>query len=262
VSGRVSLITGASSGIGRELALLAAPDSRVLVLVARRRERLEELAGAIRSAPGAPEVVVLPADLADEASRRELVAELGRREIAVDHLINNAGLGLDGPFHANDAGRERSTVAVNVVALHALLRALLPGMAEHGYGRVLNVASTAAYQPLPFMATYGATKAFVLSLSEALWWEYRGTGVSVTCLAPGKTRTEFFDDAGMDDIAFARMPGASPARVAAAGYRGMQAGKRVVVPGLQNWLSAVTAPRAPKRLVLALAGKLFEPGER
>lgn len=262
MSGRVTLVTGASSGIGRELALLSAPDSRVLVLVARRRERLEELAGRIRSAPGAPEVVVLPGDLANETDRRELVAELERRELSVDHLVNNAGLGIDGPFHANDAARERLTVEVNVVALHDLLRSLLPGMAGRGYGRVLNVASTAAYQPIPFMATYGASKAFVLSLSEALWWEYRGTGVTVTCLAPGKTTTEFFEDADMDDIAFARMPAASAAEVAEAGYRGMKAGKRVVVPGLQNRLNAVTAPRAPKRLVLAIAGKLFEPHGR
>lgn len=260
--GRVTLVTGASSGIGRQLALRAAPDSRAVVLVARRRERLEELAGRIRSAPGAPEAVVIPADLAAEEGRRELLAELGRRELAVDHLVNNAGLGLDGPFHRNDRERERTTVAVNVVALHDLLLALLPGMAERGYGRVLNVASTAAYQPLPFMATYGATKAFVLSLSEALWWEYRGTGVTVTCLAPGKTATEFFDDAGMDDIAFARMPGASAEAVAEAGYRGMMEGKRVVVPGIQNKLNAATAPRAPRRLVLFLAGKLFEPADR
>ncbi len=257
----VTLVTGASSGIGRELALLAAPDNRAVVLVARREGRLRELAERVREAPGAPEAVVMPADLAEEAGREGLLAELAELEgrgLAVDHLVNNAGLGLDGRFHENDAARERATVAVNAVALHRLCRALLPGMAERGYGRVLNVASTAAYQPLPYMATYAATKAFVLSLSEALWWEYRGTGVTVTCLAPGKTATEFFDEADMDDIAFAR-PTSSPERVAQAGYRGMRAGKRVVIPGLQNKLTAVSAPRFPRRLVLAIGASLFKP---
>jgi short-subunit dehydrogenase len=259
MSDKTTLVTGASSGIGRELALRAARDSATVVLVARRRERLEELAGTIRSAPGAPGAIVVPADLAEEDGREELIDQLARRGVTVDHLVNNAGLGLDGSFHANDRERERTTVAVNVVALHELLGAFLPGMAERGYGRVLNVASTAAYQPIPYMATYAATKAFVLSLSEALWWEYRGTGVTVTCLAPGKTATEFFDDAGMDDIAFARMPGASPRSVAEAGWRGMMDGDRVVVPGAQNKLNALFAPRAPKRLTIALAGKLFRP---
>lgn len=260
---RVTLVTGASSGIGRELALQAAEDSRAVILAARREGRLEELAGRIRELPGAPEAVVVPADLAGEDGRKAFLEGLGELEagrgLAVDHLVNNAGLGHDGPFHENDPGREATTVAVNAAAVHHLCRALLPGMAERGYGRVLNVASTAAYQPLPYMATYGATKAFVLSLSEALWWEYRGTGVTVTCLAPGRTSTEFFDDAGMEGIAFMKFPAASARRVARAGYRGMQAGKRVVVPGFQNKLTAWLAPRLPRRPVLALAAALFAP---
>ncbi|MFP3940673.1 MAG: SDR family NAD(P)-dependent oxidoreductase [Thermoanaerobaculia bacterium] len=262
MSGPVTLVTGASSGIGRELALVAAEESRAVVLAARREGRLEELAGRIRGLPGAPEAVVVPADLATREGREAFLEELAALEargLAIDHLVNNAGLGHDGPFHENDAGREATTVAVNVVALHELSRALLPAMVERGYGRVLNVASAAAYQPLPYMATYAATKAFVLSLSEALWREYRGTGVTVTCLAPGRTSTEFFDGAGMEGIAFMKMPAASAPRVARAGYRGMKEGKRVVIPGFQNRLTAWLASRLPRRPVLAIAAALFAP---
>lgn len=252
----VTLVTGASAGIGRELARRAADDSRAVVLVARRRERLDALAEEIGDRT---EPLVLPADLSREDERRALAEELARRDLPVDHLINNAGFGVDGPFHSNDPGTERGIVAVDVAALHDLLVRFVPGMVRRGYGRVLNVASTAAYQPLPWMATYGASKAFVLSLSEALWHETRGTGVTVTCLAPGKTATEFFDDANMDEIAFAKMPGASPRRVAEAGYRAMLAGKRTVIPGVQNRLTALLAPRLPRRLVLALSAALFKP---
>lgn len=185
--------------------------------------------------------------------------ELAGRGLAVDHLINNAGFGVAGRFHEIDPESERGMVALNAAGLHDLLVTFLPGMAERGYGRVLNVASTAAYQPLPGMATYAATKAFVLSLSEALWYEYRGSGVAVTCLCPGKTSTEFFAGANMDEIRFAKMPGTSPRGVAVAGYRGMIAGDRVVVPGLQNKLGALFAQLAPRRLVLAISGNLFEP---
>jgi short-subunit dehydrogenase len=259
MSDRVTLVTGASSGIGRELARMAAADSRTVVLVARRRERLEDLAGEIADGDGAPETVVHAADLTDEDARRELEEEMARRGLAVDHLVNNAGFGIDGPFHRNDADTERNMVTLDVAALHDLCVRFLPGMVERGYGRVLNVASTAAYQPLPYMATYGAAKAFVLSLSEALWYELRGTGVAVTCLAPGRTDTEFFEDAGMDDIAFAKAPMASARGVAETGYRAMLAGKRTVIPGLQNRLTALLAPLMPARAVLAMGAALFRP---
>lgn len=256
---RVTLVTGASSGIGRELARRAATDSTTLVLVARRRERLEELAAEIG---GEADTIVHPADLADPAERRALAEEIERRGLPVDHLVNNAGFGIDGPFHVNDGDTERGMVDVDVAALHDLCVRFVPGMVERGYGRVLNVASTAGYQPLPYMATYGAAKAFVVSFSEALWHELRGTGVAVTCLAPGKTETEFFDDSGIDDSAFGRAPMASPRGVAEAGYRAMLAGRRTVIPGFQNRLTAVLAPRLPKRLVLAVGAALFRPRGR
>ena len=267
MSGRVTLVTGASSGIGRELAKLAAADSGAVVLVARRRERLEELAeelgGSAAGAAGEPptRAVVLPADLTSEQERRDLAEELARRDLPVDHLINCAGFGVTGRLDRNDPATERDMVALNAVALHDLLLRFLPGMVERGYGRVLNVASTAGYQPLPWMAAYAATKAFVLSLSEALWREYRGTGVSVTCLAPGKTETEFIEVAEVDSVAFGEMPGSSPADVAEAGYRGMMRGKRTVIPGLHNRVGSVVARFSPRGPLLAVGERLFKPDE-
>lgn len=257
MSDRVTLVTGASSGIGRELALLAAEDSRAVVVVARRRERLEEVAAEIEGAGS--EGIVHTADLTEIDQRRGILEEMERRELPVDHLINNAGLGLGGRFDENSPDAERSMVELNVGGLHDLCTRFLPGMVRRGYGRVLNVASTAAWQPLPYMATYAATKAFVLSLSGALWKEFRGTGVTVTCLAPGRTETEFFDDPNLPDIWFSRAPTSSPEDVARAGYRGMLAGRRVVVPGWHNKLMAFLSPRMPGRLVLAVAAALFRP---
>jgi hypothetical protein len=256
---RVTLVTGASSGIGRKLALLAAEDSRAVILVARRRERLEEVAAEIEEAGS--KGIVHTADLTEEDQRRGILEEMERRDWPVDHLINNAGFGLGGRFDENSPDAERNMVALNVGGLHDLCVRFLPGMLRRGYGRVLNVASTAACQPLPYMATYAATKAFVLSLSEALWKELRGTGVTVTCLAPGKTDTEFFDDPNLPDVWFSRTPSSSPEDVARAGYRGMLAGRRVVVPGWHNKLMAFLSPRSPGRVVLAIAAALFRPRE-
>lgn len=256
-SGRVTLVTGASSGLGRELARLAAADSRALVLVARRRERLVELAAEVTAAHPGLEAHVLPCDLTDTAQLDALLTDLEGRELAVDHLINNAGFGVAGRLGDHPAQRELGMVALNVAALHRLTVALLPGMAARGYGRVLNVASTAGFQPVPYMATYAATKAFVLSFSEALWQEYRGTGVSVSCLAPGKTDTEFFAAAEMEGTGFERVARADALGVARAGYRGMLRGRRLVVPGLLNRLNAWLAPRAPRALVLPSAAGLF-----
>lgn len=248
----VTLVTGASSGIGWELARLAAPDSRTLVVVARRTERLEELKSLLSGeAPGC-EVLVRPVDLTDRAARRELTKELtSDPRLAVDHLVNNAGFGLVGPLLGNDPDTERAMVELDVSAVHDLTVSFLPGMVERGYGRVMNVASTAGYQPLPGFATYAATKAFVQMFSEALWQETRGTGVVVTTLSPGVTATEFAHRAGMDEGT--TEDGMSPRAVAEAGYRGMVEGRRVVVPGLANRLSSSLVRRLPRRPVLAVA---------
>lgn len=255
--GKVTLVTGASSGLGWEFARLAAADGGTVVLVARREERLAELARELEEAGAG--ALVRPCDLTDGGQVEGLLADLAGDGVAVDHLVNNAGFGVTGRFDRMEAATERAMVELDVVAVHRLLVALVPGMVERGYGRVLNVASTAGFQPLPHMATYAASKTFVQHLSEALWRELRGTGVSVTCLCPGKTETEFFDHARMEGTTFDKMPGANAASVARAGYRGMTAGKRLVVPGFQNKLNRLVS-LIPRGLVLSTAGALFRRG--
>ncbi len=257
----VTLVTGASAGIGRELARLAARDSRAIVLVARRRERLGALQEELSAAHPGLEIHPWACDLADARERRALVAGLAAKGLAgVDHLINNAGAGDTGPFIALDRARLQAQLELDVVAVHDLLLAFVPGMAERGYGRVLNVASTAAFQPLPWMATYAASKSFVLHLSEALSVEMRGRGVTVTCLCPGRTKTEFFDAAqGHDKIVFSRTPTADAVEVARSGYEAMLAGRRLVIPLMRDRLMAWTARVSPRQLVLATAARLFRP---
>ena len=256
----VTLVTGASAGIGRELARLAARDSRSLVLVARRRERLVALQEELVAADPGLDVHPWACDLADARERRALVAGLAAKGLAVDHLINNAGAGDAGPFQAMDRARLQAQVELDVVAVHDLLLAFLPPMVERGYGRVLNVASTAAFQPLPWMASYAASKAFVLHLSEALSVELRGRGVTVTCLCPGRTATEFFEAAqGHQGILFARTPTADPVAVARAGYEAMLAGRRLVVPTLRDRIGAWAARVSPRPMVLSIAERLFRP---
>jgi len=258
VAGKTSLITGASSGIGRELARLSAADSRKLVLTARRQERLNELAAELEADRPGIEAVPIAADLAVVEGRRRLLAELEERGLAVDHLINNAGFGDLGGFVDLDPERQRRMVELNVAAVHELLLRLLPGMVERGYGRVLNVASTAGLQPVPFLSTYSAAKGFVIYLSEALWSELRDSGVTVTCLAPGKTATEFFAvNLGHRESVVGDLAAADPRQVAAAGYRGMMAGKRMVIPGVGNRLGAWGAKVTPVRWALAGARALF-----
>lgn len=256
----VTLITGASAGIGRELARLAARDSRSLILVARRRERLVALQEELVLAHPGLDVHPWACDLADARERRALAAGLAAKGLQVDHLVNNAGAGDAGRFVAMDRARLQAQVELDVVAVHDLLLAFVPPMVERGYGRILNVASTAAFQPLPWMATYAASKAFVLHLSEALSVELRGKGVTVTCLCPGRTKTEFFDAAaGHDEIFFSRTPTADPVEVARAGYEAMLAGRRLVVPMLRDRLSAWSARVSPRPMVLAIAERLFRP---
>ncbi|HEV8239395.1 MAG TPA: SDR family oxidoreductase [Thermoanaerobaculia bacterium] len=256
----VTLVTGASAGIGRELARLAARDSRSLILVARRRERLVALQEELAAAHPGLDVHPWACDLADARERRALVAGLAAKGLQVDHLINNAGAGDAGRFAEMDRARLQAQVELDVTAVHDLLLAFVPAMVERGYGRILNVSSTAAFQPLPWMATYAASKAFVLHLSEALSVELRGRGVTVTCLCPGRTKTEFFDAAaGHDKIFFSRMPTADAAEVARAGYEAMLAGRRLVVPTLRDRLSAWSARVSPRPMVLSIAERLFRP---
>jgi uncharacterized protein len=255
-SPQTALVTGASSGIGRELAKLLAADGLALALVARDRAALEEFAREIEERHRGLGVTVVPADLADPATPARLVRELERAGIAVEVLVNNAGFGAAGRFAELDEGLQHRMVEVNVTALTRLTRLLLPPMLARGHGRILNVASTAAFQPGPGMAVYYATKAYVLSLSEALAVEVRGSGVTVTCLCPGPTRTAFFARAGASDSHLLRLGATDAAEVARAGHRGLMRGDRLVVPGARNRLAALGAKFAPRRLALEVTRRL------
>lgn len=252
----VALITGASAGIGRELARRFAAGGHDLILSARRADELRLLAYDLSKDHGAS-CHVIPADLADPAAPQHLFDDATARGLTVDVLVNNAGFGVYGPFVGADAARLLAMIQVNVTALAHLTRLFLPGMVQRGHGRVLNVASTAAFQPGPLMAAYYASKAFVLSLSEALSEELRGTGVTVTCLCPGPTRTEFVDAAGMDGVAIFDTPAVMTATaVAEAGYLATLRGKRLAVPGWLNKLGAATAPFVPRFLLLPIVRRL------
>ena len=251
-AGVTTLITGASSGIGREIARLAAPDSKTVVLTARRRGNLEALAAELGEAHPELDILTLPCDLAEREARDGLLADLESRGLVVDHLVNNAGFGDAGWFVDQDAERHQRMVDLNVTGLVHLTSALYRGMIERGYGRVMQVASTASFQPVPRLALYSATKAFVRSFSEALWREGRRHGVGVTCLCPGVTATEFHEVGRGFRGAGRAMSAAAVARI---GYRAMLEGRRVVVTGLLNRLQTTIVGFVPKRLVLRAAEK-------
>jgi uncharacterized protein len=247
------VITGASAGIGSELARQLAQRSYNVVLVARRAERMAELAEELRLSHGV-HADVEPCDLTDAAARGELVARLQAGEREVVGVCNNAGFGTVAKLLQSDLEREQQVVRLNVEAVHHLTGAFLPQMAERGAGAVLNVASTAAFQPLPGFATYAATKAFVQSFSEAVHSELGGTGVSVTCLCPGFTHTEFPGNAEAAEAEsaipeFLWMEAPDVARV---GIEAMLAGRRTAIPGLKNRASMLGGRLAPRSVLLPL----------
>jgi hypothetical protein len=252
------LVTGASSGIGAHIARELARRGYGVTLVARREERLRALAGELERQHGV-RAVVLACDVADAASRVALRPALAERGLRVDLLVNNAGVGSEGRFHRLDPEHEVAIVRVNVEAVVGLCADWLPAMAGRGYGGVLNVASTAAFQPLPRMTTYAAAKAFVLSFTQALREDLRGTGVSATVLCPGPVETEFFK-ASEADGGVARTPpwaSLSPEETARAGVEGLLAGRRVVVPSRLHAAGAVAGHLMPRRVLLPLIRRLY-----
>lgn len=256
-----ALVTGASSGIGLELARLLAADGHDLVLVARDAARLEKIAGHLAAAHRI-ECAVVARDLADPEGPEDVLREIARRRTEVDVLINNAGFGVYGPFASTDLREELGMIRVNVSAVTALAKGVLPGMLDRGHGRILNVSSTAAFQPGPLMAVYYATKAYVLSFSEAIANELAGSGVTVTALCPGPTVTEFQKRAGVGETRLFRGPLVQDAAaVARAGYRGMLRGRRVVVPGVANRLLVQALRVTPRRLATAVTRRIQETRE-
>lgn len=254
-----ALITGASGGIGYELAKLFARDRVGLVLVARSGDKLASQAQELRSL-GSPRVEVIVADLARADAVPALLQELSSRrpEIEIDVLVNNAGHGQSGSFATTDQATELGMIQLNVAALTALTKGMLPGMLARGRGRILNVASTAGFQPGPFAAVYSATKAFVLSFSEALAEELAGTGVTVTTLAPGPTATGFAARANMQRSRLFR-PGTTMTaqQVATAGYTGLKRGRRLIVPGLLNKIQLQSLRISPRPWVVKIARALI-----
>lgn len=249
--GSSCLVTGASSGIGSEFARQLGVRGHNLFLVARRAERLEHLADEIRRSAGV-QVDFAPCDLADPLARHRLLDDVAASGRSVETLVNNAGFAYVGDVHEHPA-EQVGMVRVNIEALVELTGAFVPAMVERGRGAVINVASIAAFQPIPAQATYAATKAFVLSFSEALAAEVRGAGVSVTALCPGPVATEFVEVARFKRTMDEMGPSfiwASPADVARAGIEGAERGRTVVVPGAALRTIAFASKHSPRALVL------------
>jgi short-subunit dehydrogenase len=257
----VALVTGASSGIGLELARILAREGHDLILVARREPQLSALANEVKTRYGA-DATVITADLSLAEGPQQVYDAVASAGLAVDILVNNAGLGGHGRFSDTDPGPEQRILAVNVVALTNMTKLFLPAMASRGSGRILNVASTAAFQPGPFMAVYYASKAYVLSFTEALAEEVSGTGVSATALCPGVVPTGFQGAANLsEDLPLSKSPGAKSAEfVAQAAYDGMMRGKRIVIPGAINKIGVQSLRVSPRRAVVTLVKRLHPPG--
>jgi short-subunit dehydrogenase len=250
-SGKTALVTGASAGIGAEFAATLAARGDNLVLVARSLDRLETLAAELRSRHGV-RVDVIGQDLTATDAAATVANELVARELSIDILINNAGFGSAGRFEELAADREQDQLMINVVALAGLTRRLIPGMLERGSGAIVNVASTAAFQPSPYFATYASGKAFVLNFSLALWSEYHGRGIKVLAVCPGPTETEFFDVLGTRKAAIGA-PMGTAAQVVQSALRALDRNKGYVVPGIGNFASAHLLPRRPRTLVARIA---------
>ncbi|HJQ83459.1 MAG TPA: SDR family oxidoreductase [Candidatus Binatia bacterium] len=257
MSREVALVTGASSGIGEALARRLARDGRHLVLVARRADRLEALARDLEAAHG---ITALPisSDLVAPGAAKALVADVERRGLVVDWLVNNAGFGTVGRFDRLPVERELEEVRLNVETLVELTGRCLPGMVARGRGAVMNVASVGGFAPGPFMATYAATKAFVLSFSEALAAEMRGTGVAVLCVCPGFTRTEFQDKAAVDVSGVPGFAWMSADTVADQAVRAVGRGP-VLVNGVMNSVMASTVRLLPRGVLNRVVAAFLKP---
>jgi hypothetical protein len=254
----VAIITGASSGIGRDLAELFARDGYDLMLVARRRDALEALARTL-SERYAVSCDPFAADLTRRLEREHLIARMRTVDDRIAALVNNAGIGTHGYFNETELDRELEMIELNVAALTHLTKAVLPGMLARRRGRIVNLSSVAAFQPGPLMAVYYASKAYVQSFSEALAEELDGTGVTVTAVCPGPTVTEFHDSAGIRASApTVGAPVMTSRQVADAAYRGMTRGKRVVVTGVRNRLVVLANRLLSRRRMTRIVRRLQE----
>jgi uncharacterized protein len=254
---KTALITGASGGIGYELALLFARDGYDCILVARSQDKLKALAERLESEHRV-KTLVLAKDLSKASAVDEIYEEVTAASMHVDVLVNNAGFPVFGPFNETDLQVELEMLQVNVIALTALTKLFLKAMVERRAGRILNLASTAAFLPGPLMAVYYASKAYVLSFSQALSNELRGTGVTVTALSPGPTRTGFQKRGVMEDSRLVQGQIADAASVALAGYRGLMAGKTIVIPGFSNKMIPWVVRLSPRGVVTRVVRRMQE----
>ncbi|MBL8742172.1 MAG: SDR family NAD(P)-dependent oxidoreductase, partial [Myxococcales bacterium] len=255
---RWAVVTGASSGLGRGLARRLAEKGMRLVLTGRNQERLAETREQIRQRIPTAVVETVPADLATALGLQALLDHVGERPVEV--LVNNAGFGSYGAFAESNLERESEEIAVDVAAVVTLARRFLAGMIARKSGGILNVASTIAFQPAPYQAVYGASKAFVLSFSQALWAEGRPAGVSVTALCPGPTRTGFVAALGADvghTAIYKRL--AEPEPVIEAGLRALERGQPVIIPGLVNRVLAISGRLMPMSWITRISGMLLGP---
>ena len=255
---QTALITGASSGIGEAFARALAKPGDTLILVARSQGKLESLAAKLRADHGIA-IEVISADLSCPGGGLALAAEVAKRGLSVDLLINNAGFGSAGAFAKEDPARDAEMINLNVSAVVELAHAFLPAMLERGRGGILNVASVAGFQPTPNMAIYGATKAFVLSFSEALWAEVRGRGVKVTALCPGPVDTPFFEATGNPELrkAVPKNMFMTADQVARMALAALEAGQPVLVPGITNKLVTWGPRLLPRRWLTLVSAAIM-----
>jgi uncharacterized protein len=254
------LLTGASFGIGYEMAKLFARDRHEMVLVARSEEKLQVVAAELLEL-GAAEVHVLPVDLSHRDGPEKIAQAAAEKNLQIDILVNNAGFGDHGAFVRTAWKKEEAMIQVNITSLLHLTKLFLPGMIKRGHGRIVNLASTAAFQPGPFMSVYYATKAFVLSFSEALAEECKGSGVTVTAVCPGPTTSEFQVRANIQGTALISsglLRFMDAERVARQGYRAMKQGRRVIVTGAMNRFGAWSGRHLPRPLIMAAIRRLHK----
>ena len=254
-----ALITGASSGLGEEFARQLARENYDLVLTARREERLKAVAAeAIKL--GSSKVEVIASDLGQRGAAQELYREVSARGLSIECLVNNAGFGTHGIFHKLPLEREVDEIDLNITALVSLTRLFIDGMVTRRRGTIINVASTAAFQPVPYMATYAATKAFVLNFSEAVAFEVKPSGVTVMALCPGPTRTEFQGAAGVDTSSFPSFAYMDAKTVVAQALASAKRGKAMRINGIMNQVMAQSTRLSPRSVNARIAGAMFKGG--
>ena len=256
--GKWALVTGASSGIGEQFARQLAKQGSHLVLVARSESKLESLASELRKMHGI-KVEVISMDLSKEGAPSDLYQKCRLLKVDIELLINNAGFATHGLFEEVSGERQHEEVMLNVAAVVDMTHLFLPDMLRRRSGAVINVASTAGFQPLPYMAVYGATKAFVLSFTQALWFENRNRGIKFFALCPGSTDTSFFNVVGAEEASVGKKD--TPERVVEVALRALKEGKVYVVPGVQNYLGAQLSRFITRKQSLRLVGSMLRPRE-